>query len=337
MNGHLQNVNTDPNSSRRYAGNFLRIKHLRLLELISLGGSLAAAARELNLSQPAVTKMLHELEISFGRNLVTRGARGGRLTDEGAVVLQRLRLALAHFDTALTVAGEDGDGRRPLLRIGMLPVVAVSLLPALLRRLDASQRPLLEIHESTVGGLFKALVAGRIDCIVGRVDSDILTESAGYDLTVLPLMIEPLAIACAPGHKLARSARVTVEQLQGEDWIVAATGSETRRVFDSLFLNHGLMPPRPVVESMSFHTNLQMAGAMDALTIAPRSAVQFYQRTGVVQFLESRLKMPTGTISLIHLNSGADFPALQAFIVAAESGEKLRLTRGKVDATTRLR
>ncbi|WP_423392028.1 LysR substrate-binding domain-containing protein [Burkholderia sp. LMG 21824] len=335
MNGHFQNVNTDPNSSRRYAGNFLRIKHLRLLELISLGGSLAAAARELNLSQPAVTKMLHELEISFGRNLVTRGARGGRLTSEGAVVLQRLRLALAHFDTALTVVGDEGDGRRPLLRIGMLPVVAVSLLPAVLRRLDGRLRPLLEIHESTVGGLFKALVAGQIDCIVGRVDSDMLIESAGYDLTVLPLMVEPLSIACAPSHKLARAARVTVRQLQGEDWIVAATGSETRRVFDSLFLNEGLMPPRPVVESMSFHTNLQMVGALDALTIAPRSAVELYQRSGSVQFLKSLLKMPTGTISLIHLNTNADFPALQAFIAAAGSGEKRGSTRGSAAVTTR--
>jgi Transcriptional regulator len=265
--------------------------------------------------------MLHELEISFGRNLVTRGARGGRLTDEGAVVLQRLRLALAHFDTALTAAGEEGDGRRPLLRIGMLPVVAVSLLPGVLRRLDPSQRPLLEIHESTVGGLFKALVGGRIDCIVGRVDSDMLAESAGYDLTILPLMVEPLSIACAPGHKLARAARVTVGQLQAEDWIVAAKGSETRRVFDSLFLNHGLVPPRAVVESMSFHTNLQMAGAMDALTIAPRSAVELYQRMGAVQFVKSLLKMPTGTISLIHLNTNTDFPAMRAFIAAAGGGE----------------
>lgn len=324
MNEHFQNVNTDPNSSRRYAGSFLRMRHLRLLELISRGGSLAAAARELHLSQPAVTKMLHELEISFGRDLVTRGARGGRLTDEGAVVLQRLRLALAHFDAALAIAGEDGDGRRPLLRIGMLPVVAVSLLPAVLRQLDASERPLLEIHESTVDGLFKALVAGRIDCIVGRVDADMLAESSGYELTVLPLVLEPLSIACAPGHRLARAARVTVAQLQGEDWIVAATGSETRRVFDSLFLNHGLLPPKPLVESMSFHTNLQMIGAMNALTIAPRSAVQLYQRTGAAQFVKGALKMPTGTISLIHLNTNADLPALQTFIAAAKGGEKPR-------------
>jgi DNA-binding transcriptional LysR family regulator len=141
---------------------------------------------------------------------------------------------------------------------------------------------------------------------------------------MLPLMAEPLAIACAPSHQLAQASRVTVEQLQEADWIVAATGSETRRVFDSMFLNQGLMPPRPVVESMSFHTNLQMVEAMDALTIAPRSAVQLYQRTGIVQALKSPLKMPTGTISLIHLNTNANLPALQAFIVAAGSGEQMR-------------
>ncbi|MFM0212190.1 LysR substrate-binding domain-containing protein [Paraburkholderia sediminicola] len=324
MNEPFQNVNTDPDSSRRYAGNFLRLRHLRLLELISQGGSLAAAARELHLSQPAVTKMLHELEISFGRDLVTRGARGGRLTDEGTAVLQRLRLALAHFDAAVAIAGEDGDGRRPLLRIGMLPVVAVSLLPTVLHRLDASRRPLLEVHESTVDGLFDALTAGRIDCIIGRLNSEIHAASVGYDLTVLPLMSEPLSIACAPGHRLAQASRVTIEQLHEEDWIVAAAGSETRRTFDSLFLNHGLMPPRPVVESMSFHTNLQIAGAMNALTIAPHSAVQLYQRMEAVQPLKIGLKLPAGIISLVHLNVTAGLPALQDFIVAARSGEKQR-------------
>jgi len=85
---------------------------------------------------------------------------------------------------------------------------------------------------------------------------------------------------------------------------------------------------------MSFHTNLQMVGALDALTIAPRSAVELYQRSGSVQFLKSLLKMPTGTISLIHLNTNADFPALQAFIVAAGSGEKLGATRGSMAVTT---
>ncbi|MFL9997126.1 LysR family transcriptional regulator [Paraburkholderia sediminicola] len=324
MNKPFQNVNTDPDFSRRYAGSFLRLRHLRLLELIAHGGSLAAAARDLHLSQPAVTKMLHELETSFGGRLVTRGARGGRLTEEGTAVLQRLRLALAHVDAALAIAGPDGGGRRPLLRIGVLPVVAVSLLPTMLSRIEASKRPLLEIHESTVDGLFSALTAGRIDCIIGRVAADMFAASGGNELTVLPLMFEPLAIACAPGHRFAQASRVTIEQLHDEDWIVASAGSETRRVFDSLFLNHGLMPPRPVVESMVFHTNLQMVGAMDALTIAPHSAVQLYQRMGAVQPVKSVLKLPTGTISLIHLKMTADLPALKELIAAAESGKEQR-------------
>lgn len=268
--------------------------------------------------------MLHELEISFGRDLVTRGARGGRLTDEGTAVLQRLRLALAHFDAAVAITGEGGDGRRQLLRIGMLPVVAVSLLPMVLRRLDAGRRPLLEVHESTVDGLFDALTAGRIDCMIGRLNSEIHVVSSSYELTVLPLMSEPLAIACAPGHRLARASRVTIEQLHEEDWIVAAAGSETRRIFDSLFLNHGLIPPRPVVESMSFHTNLQIAGAMNALTIAPYSAVQLYQRMEAVQPVKSALNLPAGVVSLVHLSTTADLPALKDFIGAARSREKQR-------------
>ncbi|WP_175690941.1 LysR substrate-binding domain-containing protein [Burkholderia anthina] len=322
MNQPSENMNADLMSGRRNAGNFLRLRHLRMLELVADGGSLAAAARTLHLSQPAITKMLQEMEAVFGTVLVTRGARGGRLTAAGEAVLQRVRIALAQFDVAL--GGNGHDEGRPLLRLGMLPVVGVALLPRIMRHLRDAPMPRLTIMESNVAGLLDALSAGRIDCIVSRPDAEALSKLDGLDVTILPVYEEPLAIACPLAHPFADARRISTEQLRGEDWIIPHTGTDTRRAFDALFVDHGLMPPRPLVESMSFHTNLQMADALGALTVAPRSAVQHYVRMGVVRRVDGFPVMPVGEVALIHLATMADMPALQRFRDAVEAVAQAR-------------
>ncbi|ABB13141.1 LysR substrate-binding domain-containing protein [Burkholderia lata] len=323
MNQPSENMNPDLISGRRNAGNFLRLRHLRMLELVADGGSLAAAARTLHLSQPAITKMLQEMEAVFGTMLVTRGARGGRLTADGEAVLQRLRIALAQFDIAL--AGDGNDDGRPLLRIGMLPVVSVALLPQIMRNLTRdAPAPRLTVMESNVSGLLDALSTGRIDCIISRPDAEALAKLDGLDVTIVPVYEEPLAIACPLAHPFADARRISTEQLQREEWIVPHAGTDTRRAFDALFVDHGLMPPRPLVESMSFHTNLQMADALGALTVAPQSAVLHYARMGVIRRVGGFPVMPVGEIALIHLATMTGLPALQRFRDAVEAAAHTR-------------
>jgi molybdate transport repressor ModE-like protein len=100
-------------SSASYRLDRLRIRHLRLLEVIHRRGSLGAAAKELGLSQPAVTLMLRELELVFGANLVERDVRGGRLTAPGPLAVERLTAAMASLDRALEAA--QPPGREPPL------------------------------------------------------------------------------------------------------------------------------------------------------------------------------------------------------------------------------
>ncbi|HSV80796.1 MAG TPA: LysR substrate-binding domain-containing protein [Ramlibacter sp.] len=297
---------------RRGTGDFLRLRHLRLLELVQRGGSLAAAARELHLSQPAVTKMLHELEAAFGTALVARGARGGSLTAQGQVALQRLRLGLAQFDSALAAAHSDRPDM-PTLRLGVVPLVSVSLLPRALRDLARRSSPIrLFLRESTAQGLLQLLAAGEVDGVIGRADPDALTAVKGARLVQVPLVSEQLVFACSPTHRLAKARRVDLATLQAQDWVMAAAGSQTRRQFDSLFLAEGLQPPTPIIESMSFHANLQLVHALGALTLAPAGAVKLYQRMGIAQPVRSAIQLPAGALSLMYLADHEELPALRA-------------------------
>jgi len=305
-------VNDDRSPARRGSGDFLRVRHLRLLELVDRGGSLAAAAREMHLSQPAVTKMLQELEAAFGTVLVARAARGGSLSAQGRVALQRLKLGLSQFDSAIATARSD-RADVPVLRIGVVPLVSVSLLPLALRQLAHQGMPMrLSLRDSTAPGLLQWLADGQVDCAIGRPEPQALASLQAARLVHVPLVEDPLVLACAPAHRLAKARRVDLATLRSQDWVLAAAGSYTRRVFDALFVAAGLDPPTPMIESMSFHANLQMIHAVGALTIAPASAVKLYQRIGIAQSLRSTPRLSTGPLSLMYVADHEQLPTLRA-------------------------
>lgn len=303
-------MNEQARPARRGSAEFLRVRHLRLLELVERGGSLAAAARQLHLSQPAVTKMLHELENAFAATLVVRGARGGSLTAEGRVVLQRLRLGLAQFDMALRTAG-SARAHLPMLRIGVLPLVSVSLLPRAAAQMWKRGAPAtLVLREGTAAGLLQLLSAGDVDCVVGRAEPDLLAGLRGAGLQHFALSEERLVVACPASQKLATSRRAGLPQLAAQQWILPATGSHTRRLFDAMFLTAGMQPPAPIIESMSFHANLQLIVSVGALTVAPQSAVALYQRMGIVKAVRHAPQLSGGPLSMMYFADSEQLSAL---------------------------
>ena len=270
----------------------LRIRHLRLLELVAEHGSLTTAAGQLAISQPAATKMLHELESAFGAELVARNTRGAVLSPAGVVALDRLRIALS----ALAVAAQSIEETppTPVVRLGVLPLVGVVALPGLLAAMsERPGSPRLVVHESTVGGLIRMLSRGDLDCVIGRVGAE-LEEPASRELQVTPLWEEPLSIACALDHPLGRKRQVSVAELRELDWVVAPREAYTRQLFEQLFMSAGLVPPHPKVESFSFHTNLSMVAKSRLLTVAPESAVRHYVQMGVVRAVRHDMALPVG-------------------------------------------
>lgn len=294
-----------PRSSARV--DRLRVRHLRLLQLVAETGSLTSAANALHISQPSTTKMLQELEHAFGSTLVERNARGGTLSEAGVRALERLRIALGALDAVTRALGDAPQV--PLVRIGMLPLAGVALIPALAARLSQhASRPRLQIRESAVDSVLAMLRAGDIDCVIGRV-GDVQAADVGR-LEVMPLSDERFEVACALRNPLARRRRLTLQQLAQAPWAVTGHGTYTRRIFDSAFVSQGLVPPAPAVESPSFHTNLATAAGSDLLAFAPRTAVQMYVQYGRVRCLSLVQPFQTDYLVFITLREVPALPAM---------------------------
>lgn len=273
----------------------LRVRHLRLLEGIAVNGSLSAAAEALGVSQPGATKMLQDMESAFGRPLLDRQARGGRLNPAGKYALARLRMALGALDALARGFGESVA--LPLVRLGMPPLVAIDGLPALAELLVArSALPRLAISEGAVDTLLQMLSDGELDCVVAPIRTGMLH---GRTVRSARLWETRLAIACSRLHPLAGQAEVSAHLLTTERWALPPPRTSSRAQMDQWFLDEGVSIPVPHVESTSFHTNLTLAAANVCLAVAPINAIRHYEAFGMVSELRVARPLPEGNLFFV--------------------------------------
>ncbi len=310
-----------PESSRRapasaYRTDRLRLRHLRLLQLIDRQGSLGGAARELGVSQPAVTLLLRELEAVFESRLVERGARGGRLTTAGVLALERLKIALVSVERAMEAARTPVS--EPVLRVGCIQVVGVELLPAALARLEGSAAPgRVRIREGRARELVAALCAGELDCVIGWMDEAVAHGQPVEQLEIRPLRHGRMQVVAAATHPLARRRSVTVAELARWRWIVPPPESRTHAAFLRLFLAGGLAAPPVTVECAALHTMLHLVARSRFLAVAPDAAVRAYARRGMVAALKGpALDLGRDTVSLMTRRDGAALAAVGRFAQA---------------------
>lgn len=261
----------------------LRVRHLKLLELVGESGSLTVAASALHISQPSATKMLQDLEGAFGHILVDRTTRGGSLSVAGMRVLERLRIATGSLDAISEALAADAE--MPLVRIGMLPLAGVLLIPRLVTALSScGELPRIQLVEGTVSSVLAMLREGHIDCVIGRAGVDSAHRNAD-EFEIMSLTDERFEVACGSMNPLARKRHVQLTELRDYPWIIPAPNTYTRQIFDTAFVSLGVAAPPAQIESSSFYVSLATVAESDLLTIAPKSTVEYHAALGKVRKL----------------------------------------------------
>jgi DNA-binding transcriptional LysR family regulator len=285
----------------------LRFRHLQLLVALQRDGSLRAAAQVLNLTQPALSKALGEIESAFGFALFDRSTRGLTPTPRGAVAVrgaERLLQELAHLHGEAS-AGERGA---TLVRVGAPPFVAQGYLPAVFARLV---RPMgrdappvrVALLEERVPVLLEALAAGRLDALVtsyplGPVQPD-AAIAAPVALRYENLFDAKFLVIAPPGHPLARARRVSWQRLAAESWVMPGPTSLLRRVLEESFRQGGAITPEPLVESVSPMTNVQLVAAGLGLGAAPEPAARHALSLGQVRRVAVDPPLAAGPVALV--------------------------------------
>lgn len=147
----------------------IKFRHLDAFSAIARSRSFKVAAEQLNLTQPAISKTLKELEEILGVVVMERSRAGVALTAEGEIFLQFAEQSTAALKHGLRSirAGGDAAGQ---LKLGALPSTASSLLPrAALAFAARNPDTLLEISEGPHQDLTARLRSGGLDLVIGRL------------------------------------------------------------------------------------------------------------------------------------------------------------------------
>ena len=169
-------------------------------------GSMAAAARVLNITPAAVAQQIRTLERELGAPLIARAGRTVSLTEEGARILQRARDLLRDVSDMRSVANDsDVSGE---LRLGACPTALAGMLPDILARMvDTFPQINVYIRPAYSAELYRAVEAGELDAALVLQAPYSLPKTCDWQLLrEEPLvMIAPARLAGRDPHELLRS------------------------------------------------------------------------------------------------------------------------------------
>ena len=253
----------------------LEPRQLMHLSIIADHGSFSRAAAAMNISQPALSNSIAQLERSVGARVLDRGRQGAKLTDVGSALVRHaraLQLQLAHAAEEAHLRTLGGDGP---LRIGVTPVTAANLVPQALGRLH---RETPNISVSVLEGLDEAMTAlhdGEVEIVVGPI----AVFPASRELIEEPLVSDPLGVVMRARNPLARRRSLSLRDLRAVSWALPSERSAFRRQLEALFVTAGVQWPTLCLTTNSMTALKAIVINSDAITIMPRRLVALEIRT----------------------------------------------------------
>lgn len=272
---------SDPRSDR-FVRSHLKTRHLVLLVELGRHGSILHAASAANLTQPAASKLLGELEHALGVPLFERLPRGVVPTSYGEILIRRAGAALAEMDAAHQEVMELLSGLTGRVAVGTVMTPSTSLLPEAVKLLKARYaRVHVSITVDTSKLLIERLRGGSLDLVIGRI---LDTESAA-ELNFEPLTDEPHSLIARVAHPLAQRGDLQLEDLVREGWILPPGGSILRDRLTALFLSHGLDQPSETVETLALPVITNLLLGSDMVVALPEELVRPYLDAGLLTVL----------------------------------------------------
>lgn len=191
------------------------IRHLRYFEAIVRNGSFRAAAEELNISQPPLTRQIQQLEEVIGTQLLARRPSGIEPTPAGQAFYTEARNILALLDKACTNAAMVGSGQLGRLDVGVFGSAVLDIVPRIVLAFR-SRFPGVDVilHNMDRESQIKALQDRRITIGFNRFFLD------HPDLIWEPVVRETMVVIAPRDHPLAKQKSIDVKDLADQPLIL---------------------------------------------------------------------------------------------------------------------
>lgn len=280
----------------------IKLRHLQLIVALDQFRHLGRTAEFMSVSQPAVSRMLTEVESMLGLQVFDRSSRGTVPTPGGVVLLRFARAVLADYERARDEIRAVESGAAGRTRVGSM-VVAMPVLLAravTLLKKTAPQATVL-VEEGDLARLLPQLRLGEIDLFVGRLEPGY----AAPDLVTESLFNEPMVAVVRPAHPLARKPRPKWSDLVSLPCVVPPPWASLRVKLEQQFFKHRLQPPVDIIETASFLALSTFVQQRDAVAFVAKSVGGHFEKAGIFKVLALPVPVDLPPVGLITVRDRA--------------------------------
>ncbi len=295
----------------------MHVDDLRRFVTVARAEHLTAAADELGIPQPSLSRSLRRVEEAFGARLFEREHRGLRLNPHGRLVLGAAADATAALDAAREQIAQLDDPESGTVRLAFLHSVATTLVPQLLRAYRREAPGVrFALRQEASPGIEDDLDSGAAElAITGPRPAD-----PGMGWCVLER--QRLCLILPAAHPLAAQRSVRLADAAGEDFIVLQPGFGFRALTDRLCRAAGFTP-RTAFESTDLATIEGLVGAGLGVAVLPAPTGAGRAVEGDAVFVPLRDAGARRDIGLVWRRGAALSPAaarFRDFVVASRAG-----------------
>jgi DNA-binding transcriptional LysR family regulator len=210
------------------------LQELQAFVAVAERSSFRAAAEDLHLSQPALSRRIEKLETILGARLLDRTTRHVALTNVGRVFLEHTRAALAELESAMLGVVDLATQLSGLVSVACVPSAAYYFLPSVLREF-AARYPRIRVRVIDEGAntVLNAVISGRADFginFIGTQETDVEFKA---------IFKEDFVLAARKDHPLSSRKSVTWEDLAGERFMTVDKDSGNRLLIDAALAKSG--------------------------------------------------------------------------------------------------
>ncbi len=294
----------------------LKTRQLMLLIAIEEEGNIHRAAEVLNMSQPAASKLLKDLEDMMDVSLFERLPRGMRATWYGESMIRHARIALSSLGEAGAEIEALKAGHSGNVAIGAIAGPAMTLLPTALADITGQHphlRVSLLVESSDV--LLERLSQNKLDLMIGRLFARHDKRNLQYEA----LADEEVCAIVRPQHPILDLKKPGLRELSQAAWIVPPEGSVLRHRFELMFQSAGLEPPQQVIGTAALMFLTKMLQQSDYIAVVPVDVARHYAEHGMVKIVPVELSCNMDSFGIITRSDWLLSPGAQTVLAALKN------------------
>ena len=292
-------------------GRRLRFRDLQVFSAVVECGSMAKAAAQLGVTQPAVSEIVASLESAFRVRLLDRSPQGVAPTIYGQALLKRGLAALDELKQGLRDISFLADPAAGEVRIGW-PESFSELLSSMVRAflLEHPRIALRIDHLPIPTGELPELHARKLDVALTRVRA----PQFGDDFNVEMLFDDPAVVAAGANSRWARRRRIELADLVDAPWVVTPRETLSTMVLEQAFREKALPAPNIRVTTFSVQLRARLLMEDGFLTCAPRSLLHVSAGSVGLKELPVRLPPHTFPVAIVTVKNRTLTPVVELFL-----------------------